>query len=101
MEERPRVGIVFTGLVLVLLLAALDSTIVATALPTVVGELGVAGRPQPGRHGSADMKRRWGRVDEFAQALRRGNHGPNLFITGSSETLGSNTCPILNRCSRH
>jgi EmrB/QacA subfamily drug resistance transporter len=31
---------VFAGLVLVLLLAALDSTIVATALPTIVGELG-------------------------------------------------------------
>ena len=30
----------FAGLVLVLLLAALDSTIVATALPTIVGELG-------------------------------------------------------------
>ena len=32
--------VVFSGLVLVLLLAALDSTIVATALPTIVGELG-------------------------------------------------------------
>lgn len=32
--------IVFSGLVLSMLLAALDSTIVATALPTIVGELG-------------------------------------------------------------
>jgi EmrB/QacA subfamily drug resistance transporter len=32
--------VVFTGLVLVMLLAALDGTIVATALPTIVGELG-------------------------------------------------------------
>jgi EmrB/QacA subfamily drug resistance transporter len=32
--------IVFSGLLLALLLAALDSTIVATALPTIVGELG-------------------------------------------------------------
>jgi EmrB/QacA subfamily drug resistance transporter len=32
--------IVFSGLLLVMLLAALDSTIVATALPTIVGELG-------------------------------------------------------------
>src|ERR671939_1810750 len=40
MAARPRVGVVFTGLVLVMLLAALDSTIVATALPTIVGELG-------------------------------------------------------------
>jgi EmrB/QacA subfamily drug resistance transporter len=32
--------VAFSGLLLVLLLAALDSTIVATALPTIVGELG-------------------------------------------------------------
>src|SRR3954453_16701730 len=37
---QPRVRVVFSGLVLVMLLAALDSTIVATALPTIVGELG-------------------------------------------------------------
>src|SRR5882724_13633128 len=35
-----RVLVVFSGLVLVMLLAALDSTIVSTALPTIVGELG-------------------------------------------------------------
>ena len=35
-----RVGVVFSGLMLVMLLAALDSTIVATALPTIVGDLG-------------------------------------------------------------
>src|SRR5204863_4809841 len=38
--EHKRVLIVFSGLVMVMLLAALDSTIVATALPTIVGELG-------------------------------------------------------------
>jgi EmrB/QacA subfamily drug resistance transporter len=32
--------VVFAGLMMVLLLAALDSTIVATALPTIVGDLG-------------------------------------------------------------
>jgi EmrB/QacA subfamily drug resistance transporter len=32
--------VVFSGLLLVMLLAALDGTIVATALPTIVGELG-------------------------------------------------------------
>ena len=32
--------LVFAGLVLVMLLAALDSTIVSTALPTIVGDLG-------------------------------------------------------------
>lgn len=35
-----RVVVVFSGLLLATLLAALDSTIVATALPTIVGELG-------------------------------------------------------------
>src|SRR5437764_14036847 len=38
-EHRP-VLVVFTGLMLVLLMAALDQTIVATALPTIVGDLG-------------------------------------------------------------
>jgi EmrB/QacA subfamily drug resistance transporter len=36
----PRIRIVFGALVLVLLLASLDQTIVATALPTIVGDLG-------------------------------------------------------------
>src|SRR6476661_1153549 len=35
-----RVGPVFAALMLVMLLAALDSTIVSTALPTIVGDLG-------------------------------------------------------------
>src|SRR5690606_20303890 len=38
--STPRVMVVFSGLLLAMLLAALDSTIVATALPTIVGELG-------------------------------------------------------------
>ena len=38
--RTPRLGVVFAGLMLVMLLAALDSTIVATALPTIVGDLG-------------------------------------------------------------
>ena len=37
---RQRLRVIFAGLMLVLLLAALDQTIVATALPTIVGELG-------------------------------------------------------------
>ncbi len=39
-EQAPRVRLIFGALMLVLLLAALDQTIVATALPTIVGELG-------------------------------------------------------------
>ena len=38
--RTPRLGVIFAGLMLVMLLAALDSTIVATALPTIVGDLG-------------------------------------------------------------
>ncbi len=38
--ERPRVGLVISALLLVMLLAALDQTIVSTALPTIVGDLG-------------------------------------------------------------
>jgi hypothetical protein len=38
--ERPRVALVMAGLMLVMLLASLDQTIVSTALPTIVGDLG-------------------------------------------------------------
>ncbi|HEX2167826.1 MAG TPA: MFS transporter [Longimicrobiales bacterium] len=37
---RKQILVIFSGLLLAMLLAALDSTIVATALPTIVGELG-------------------------------------------------------------
>jgi EmrB/QacA subfamily drug resistance transporter len=39
-ESRQRVRLIFSALLLVLLLASLDQTIVSTALPTIVGELG-------------------------------------------------------------
>jgi EmrB/QacA subfamily drug resistance transporter len=39
-SERGRVGVIFAALLLVLLLASLDQTIVSTALPTIVGDLG-------------------------------------------------------------
>jgi EmrB/QacA subfamily drug resistance transporter len=39
-ESRRRVRLIFGALLLVLLLASLDQTIVSTALPTIVGELG-------------------------------------------------------------
>jgi EmrB/QacA subfamily drug resistance transporter len=38
--EQPRVRVIFGALMLVILLASLDQTIVATALPTIVGDLG-------------------------------------------------------------
>ena len=40
MAPPPRVRLIFVALMLVLLLAALDQTIVSTALPTIVGDLG-------------------------------------------------------------
>jgi EmrB/QacA subfamily drug resistance transporter len=39
-ESRQRVRLIFAALLLVLLLASLDQTIVSTALPTIVGDLG-------------------------------------------------------------
>src|SRR5205807_696246 len=39
-DEAPRVRAIFGALLLVLLLASLDQTIVSTALPTIVGDLG-------------------------------------------------------------
>ena len=39
-EQQQRVGLVFAALLLVALLASLDQTIVSTALPTIVGDLG-------------------------------------------------------------
>src|SRR6185295_1354774 len=37
---RKQILVIYAGFVLAMLLAALDSTIVATALPTIVGDLG-------------------------------------------------------------
>ena len=39
-DTQPRVRLVIGALLLVMLLASLDQTIVSTALPTIVGELG-------------------------------------------------------------
>ncbi|WP_432993534.1 DHA2 family efflux MFS transporter permease subunit [Dactylosporangium sp. CA-233914] len=43
MLTRRQVNVVFTAILLGMLLAALDQTIVSTALPTIVGDLGGAG----------------------------------------------------------
>ncbi len=39
-DSKHPVAVIFAGLMLVMLMAALDQTIVATALPTIVGDLG-------------------------------------------------------------
>src|SRR5271169_4840239 len=38
--QAPRKRVIFSALMLVVLLASLDQTIVSTALPTIVGDLG-------------------------------------------------------------
>ncbi len=39
-KNAPSIKLLFSALLLVMLLSALDQTIVSTALPTIVGELG-------------------------------------------------------------
>lgn len=39
-KKAPSIKLLFSALLLVMLLSALDQTIVSTALPTIVGELG-------------------------------------------------------------
>ncbi|MCX2946220.1 EmrB/QacA family drug resistance transporter, partial [Rahnella perminowiae] len=39
-QQKPSIKLLFSALMLVMLLAALDQTIVSTALPTIVSELG-------------------------------------------------------------
>jgi hypothetical protein len=38
--DQRRIWVIFSGLMLALLIASLDQTVVATALPTIVGDLG-------------------------------------------------------------
>ncbi|SFB34451.1 hypothetical protein SAMN04488072_11770 [Lentibacillus halodurans] len=40
MQKRNQAGFVLTGLLAGLLMAGMDSTVVATALPTIIGDLG-------------------------------------------------------------
>ena len=42
--DKPRIGPIFGALMLVLLVASLDQTIVSTALPTIAGDLGGSSR---------------------------------------------------------
>ena len=56
--QQRRVRLIFGALLLVLLLASLDQTIVSTALPTIVGDLGGARASVVGRHGVPARRRR-------------------------------------------
>jgi hypothetical protein len=46
--DRRAINLVFATVTLGILLAALDQTIVSTALPTIVGDLGGSGAPVVG-----------------------------------------------------
>ncbi len=48
--DQRRVWVIFSGLMLTLLIASLDQTVVATALPTIVGDLGGAEPALMGGH---------------------------------------------------
>ena len=48
--DQRRVWVIFSGLMLALLIASLDQTVVATALPTIVSDLGGAQPALVGRH---------------------------------------------------
>ena len=49
-QQERRLGVVIAALMLVMLLASLDQTIVSTALPTIVGDLGGLEHISLGRH---------------------------------------------------
>ena len=48
--DQSRVWVIFSGLMLALLIASLDQTVVATALPTIVSDLGGAQPALMGGH---------------------------------------------------
>src|SRR6266516_248029 len=69
--QRPRARLIFGALMLVLLLASLDQTIVSTALPTIVGDLGGISKLLLGRHGlPARFDHRRPAVREAGRPLR-------------------------------
>ena len=52
-------NLVFVTVLLGMLLAALDQTIVSTALPTIVGDLGGAARVKAAAYGIESVGPRW------------------------------------------
>src|SRR5881227_1099955 len=98
-ERQPaqRVRVIFSALILVMLLASLDQTIVATALPTIVGDLGglehlswVVTAYLLAATVSIPL---WGRVSDLVGRKRLFIAAIGVFLTGSalsgaSQTLG-------------
>src|SRR4051794_29622166 len=86
--DRRRVMLTFSGLLLAMLLASLDQTIVATALPTIVGELG--GIDQLSGVVTAYMLAAtvtiplWGRVSDLYGRKRLFQAAIVVFLAGSA-----------------
>ena len=80
--SRPRVRVIFSGLMLVVLLAALDQTIVATALPTIVGDLGGL---EPARVGDQ-------RVPARADGCHAASTASSATCTGASASCRAPSC---------
>src|SRR3954462_14587091 len=88
MAPQPRVRLIFVALMLVLLLAALDQTIVSTALPTIVGELGgidrlswVVTAYMLAATGTIPL---WGRVSDLYGRKRLFQAAIAVFVAGSA-----------------
>ena len=58
--DDPRLRLAFGGLLVAMFIGALDQTIMATALPTIAGQLRRSGRAVVGGHG---VRTRGGRLD--------------------------------------
>ena len=69
-----QIMVVFSGLMLGMLLAALDQTIVATALPTIVGDLGDARAVVGVAHADAALIVEGRAVERLFAAAARGAH---------------------------
>src|SRR3954470_21232382 len=88
MPDRRRPLLTFAGLLLAMLLASLDQTIVATALPTIVGDLGgidqlswVVTAYMLGATVSMPL---WGRVSELVGRKRLFQGAIVVFLAGSA-----------------
>src|SRR3954463_484315 len=88
MTERRRFRMTFAGLLLAMLLASLDQTIVATALPTIVGDLGgldqlswVVTAYMLGATVSMPL---WGRVSDLVGRKRLFQGAIVVFLAGSA-----------------
>ena len=71
-QQPQRVRLIFGALMLVLLLAALDQTIVATALPTIVADLGDVSKKPNGSSTNRCTEPSMGRKSD---ARTRSGHG--------------------------